>query len=206
AWNYAIQGSTRSTIKCALCEKTYHGGITRHKQHLVGGFKNVVQCPLCPVDVREKVKAFVEKKNVARTQMSYKASKSGPPRNPPYPPPPPPTHTQKKNSKKSLNSSSGSSTAQTVTKGPLNLYFSARQQEMGKGDSGSGLEAKKILRNHIISAFATWMSDAGLPFNCVNYKTFDKFIEAVGQYGPRMKPPSYHEVRVTHLKKSEEDR
>ncbi|XP_075073625.1 uncharacterized protein LOC107783682 isoform X1 [Nicotiana tabacum] len=45
------------------------------------------------------------------------------------------------------------------------------------------------------------MYDAGLPFNCVNYKTFDKFIEAVGQYGPGMKPPSYHEVRVTHLKK-----
>ncbi|XP_075105076.1 uncharacterized protein LOC142179247 [Nicotiana tabacum] len=45
------------------------------------------------------------------------------------------------------------------------------------------------------------MYDAGLPFNCINYKTFDKFIEAVGQYGPGMKPRSYHEVRVTHLKK-----
>ncbi|XP_075085470.1 uncharacterized protein LOC107761894 [Nicotiana tabacum] len=113
-------------------------------------------------------------------------------------PPPPP----KKTHKISSNSSSGSSTtARTVTKGPLNLYFSAKQQEKGKGEEGLGLEAKKILRDRAVSAFAAWMYDAGLPFNCVNYKTFDKFIEAVGQYGPGMKPPSYHEVRVTHLKK-----
>ncbi|OIT30989.1 hypothetical protein A4A49_59060, partial [Nicotiana attenuata] len=52
-----------------------------------------------------------------------------------------------------------------------------------------------------VSAFAAWIYDAGLPFNCVNYSTFDKFIEVVGQHGPGMKPPSYHEVRVTHLKK-----
>nr|XP_018630457.2 uncharacterized protein LOC104108482 [Nicotiana tomentosiformis] len=45
------------------------------------------------------------------------------------------------------------------------------------------------------------MYDAGLPFNCVNYKTFDKFIEAVRQYDPGMKSPSYHDVGVTHLKK-----
>ena len=45
------------------------------------------------------------------------------------------------------------------------------------------------------------MYDAGLPFNCVNHKSFDKFIEAVGQHGPEMKPPTFHEVRVTHLKK-----
>ncbi|OIT29621.1 hypothetical protein A4A49_58464, partial [Nicotiana attenuata] len=185
-----------------FCEKIYHGGITRHKQHLIGGFKNVVQCPLCPPEVREEVKAFVNKKNVTRTQMNFEASvnlideddemdedgEMGPP------PPPPKTH-------KISSSSSGSSTARTVTKGPLILYFSAKQQEQGKGEEGSRLDAQKILRDCAVSAFAAWMYDAGLPFNCVNYKTFDKFIEVVEQYGPGIKPPSYHEVRVTHLKK-----
>nr|XP_033508844.1 uncharacterized protein LOC104121638 [Nicotiana tomentosiformis] len=195
-WNYAIQGSSRSVIKCVFCEKTYHGGITRHKQHLIGEFKNVIQCPLCPPEVREEVKAFVDKKNVTRTQMNYEVSMNLIDEDGEMGPPPPKTH------KISSNSSSGSSTtARTVTKGPLNLYFSAKQQEKGKGDSGSGLEAKKILRDRAVSAFAAWMYDAWLPFNCVNYKTFDKFIKAVGQYGPGMKPPSYHEDRVTHLKK-----
>ncbi|XP_015159983.1 uncharacterized protein [Solanum tuberosum] len=45
------------------------------------------------------------------------------------------------------------------------------------------------------------MYDAGLPFNSVNHKSFDKFIETVGQHGPGMKPPTFHEVRVTHLTK-----
>ncbi|OIT36503.1 hypothetical protein A4A49_56288, partial [Nicotiana attenuata] len=175
-------------------KKIYHGGITRHKQHLICGFKNVIQCPLCPPEVREEVKAFVEKKNVARTQMNYetlmkmmkwmKKVKWDLP-------------THKINS----NTSSGSSTSRTMTKGPHNLYFSAKQQERGKGEEGSGLEAKKILRDRAVSAFASWMCDAGLPFNYVNYNSFDKFIKAVGQYGPGMKPLSYHEVRVTHLKK-----
>nr|XP_016454406.1 PREDICTED: uncharacterized protein LOC107778630 [Nicotiana tabacum] len=46
------------------------------------------------------------------------------------------------------------------------------------------------------------MYAAGLPFNCVNYiDTFAAFIEAVGQYGPGMKPPTYYEVSGPYLKK-----
>ncbi|KAF3682083.1 hypothetical protein FXO37_02537 [Capsicum annuum] len=41
----------------------------------------------------------------------------------------------------------------------------------------------------------------GLPFNCVNYDSFTNFIEAVGQHGPGMEPPTYHEVRVSQLNK-----
>ncbi|XP_070018249.1 uncharacterized protein [Nicotiana sylvestris] len=181
-------------LNVCFVKKIYYCGITRHDQHLIGGFKNVVQCPFCPPEVREEVKAFVDKKNEASVNLidegdeMDEGGEMGPP-------PPPQTHNI------SSNSSSGSSTTRAVTKGPLNLYFSAKHQEKRKGDSGSGLEAKKILRGRGVSAFAVWIYDAWLPFNCVNYKTFDKLIEAVGQYGPGMKLPSYHEVRVTHLKK-----
>ncbi|XP_015064737.2 uncharacterized protein LOC107009956 [Solanum pennellii] len=108
----------------------------------------------------------------------------------------PPSKTQK------ISSSGGSSTARSVTKGPLNLYFSQKSTQKGGLEKGGGIEeTKKILRERAVSAFAIWMYDAGLPFNCVNHKSFDKFIEAVGQHGPGMKPPTFHEVRVTHLKK-----
>ena len=87
-------------------------------------------------------------------------------------------------------------------KGPLNLYFSQKSTQKGGLEKGGGIEeTKKILRERAVSAFAIWMHDAGLPFNCVNHKSFDKFIEVVGQHGPGMKPPTFHEVRVTHLKK-----
>ena len=45
------------------------------------------------------------------------------------------------------------------------------------------------------------MYDVGIPLNAVNYDSFGPMIEAIGQYGPGMKPPSYHEVRVLLLKK-----
>ncbi|XP_015065814.1 uncharacterized protein LOC107011018 [Solanum pennellii] len=107
----------------------------------------------------------------------------------------PPSKTQK------ISSSGGSSTARSVTKGPLNLYFSQKSTQKGGFEKGEIDETKKILRERAVSAFAIWMYDAGLPFNCVNHKSFDKFFEAVGQHGPGMKPPTFHEVRVTHLKK-----
>ncbi|OIT05564.1 hypothetical protein A4A49_29924 [Nicotiana attenuata] len=56
-----------------------------------------------------------------------------------------------------------------------------------------------------VRAFARWVYDAGLPFNCVNYDTFGDFIEVVGQYGPGMKPPTYHEIRGPYLNKEVEE-
>ncbi|KAH0670639.1 hypothetical protein KY290_026070 [Solanum tuberosum] len=98
------------------------------------------------------------------------------------------------------SSGSGSSINSTI-KGPMNLYFSQKPNEKRKGGPIDLESSRKILRDRAVSAFARWMYDAGLPFNCVNYtESFGEFIEAVGQYGPGMKPPTYHEVRVPFLK------
>ena len=42
---------------------------------------------------------------------------------------------------------------------------------------------------------------ASIPFNVAHLDAFKWAIEAIGQYGPNMKPPSYHELRVPVLKK-----
>nr|XP_004238493.1 uncharacterized protein LOC101254199 [Solanum lycopersicum] len=203
-WNYGPQGATNDSGNCNFCGSTFNGGITRHKQHLVGGFKNVKQCTAFPPEIREEVRAYIQNKiaNNPNFQMrqpeefidvdyldqmdDYKEMM-------------PPSKTQKISS-----SSSGSalSIAWNVTKGPLNLYSSQKSTQKGGFEKGGGIdETKKILRKRAVSAFAIWMYDAGLPFNCVNHKSFDNFIEVVGQHGPRIKCPTFHEVRVTHLKK-----
>ncbi|KAG5121908.1 hypothetical protein GLYMA_14G145100v4 [Glycine max] len=41
----------------------------------------------------------------------------------------------------------------------------------------------------------------GIPFNVAKSKSFKLMIEAIGTYGPHLKPPSYHELRVPLLKK-----
>nr|XP_009781132.1 PREDICTED: uncharacterized protein LOC104230094 [Nicotiana sylvestris] len=64
-----------------------------------------------------------------------------------------------------------------------------------KGEDVDLESCRKSLRERVVDAFARWMYDAGLTFNCVNYTdSFSEFIEAVGQYGPGMKPPIYHET------------
>ena len=45
------------------------------------------------------------------------------------------------------------------------------------------------------------MYDAAIPFNAVNYASFQPMLEAIGQYGVGYKGPSFHDVRVTNLKK-----
>ncbi|XP_042383296.1 uncharacterized protein LOC121975615 [Zingiber officinale] len=51
-------------------------------------------------------------------------------------------------------------------------------------------------------AITEWMYDAAIPFNAVNYSSFKRMLDLVGQYGIGLKGPSYHEVRVPFLKKA----
>ncbi|RWR88532.1 hypothetical protein CKAN_01754700 [Cinnamomum micranthum f. kanehirae] len=60
---------------------------------------------------------------------------------------------------------------------------------------------RKELRERACQRFARWIYDARLPSNAINYDSFGPMIEAIGQYGPGMKPPNYHELRVPLLKK-----
>ncbi|PKU66593.1 hypothetical protein MA16_Dca006921 [Dendrobium catenatum] len=57
------------------------------------------------------------------------------------------------------------------------------------------------MRGRAIQVFSRWMYYAGIPFNAVKYDSFPAMVESLGQFGPGMKPLSYHEVRVTYLKK-----
>ena len=45
------------------------------------------------------------------------------------------------------------------------------------------------------------MYDVMIPFNAVNYASFQLMLEAIEQYGVGYKGSSFHDVRVTNLKK-----
>ncbi|XP_058005412.1 uncharacterized protein LOC110632845 [Hevea brasiliensis] len=77
-----------------------------------------------------------------------------------------------------LRGSKGNSKVQKKarTKGPIDLYFAKSA-------------AKDIAR---------WMHDAAIPFNAVNYPSFQVMVE-FGQFGIGIKAPSFHEVRVPLL-------
>ncbi|RVW65946.1 hypothetical protein CK203_007238 [Vitis vinifera] len=60
---------------------------------------------------------------------------------------------------------------------------------------------KKEARERACTLITRWMYEAAIPFNAVTYPSFQPMIEAIGQYGVGMKGPTFHEVRVTNLKK-----
>lgn len=74
----------------------------------------------------------------------------------------------------------------------MDIYMKPHPEEEGiqtRIDENDG--ARKELRRRACKAFARWMYDACIPFNAVNCERFDVAIEAIGQYGPGMKPPFF---------------
>ncbi|XP_075086058.1 uncharacterized protein LOC142168802 [Nicotiana tabacum] len=205
AWAYSerVCETNKMAIRCLFCDKISNGGIYRQKAHLIGGDPNVASCPKVPSHVKEDLKAFLHKKRELKTQLIHEQelynlddddeteegddASSLPPKS------------QKRGRMQPMSSSCGST---GKTKGPMDCYFSQKSGDK-EGKSGNPqIDAKAILRDRVVTMFARWMYDASLPFNCVNYTdTFSAFIQAIGQYGPGMKPPTYHEVRGPYLKK-----
>jgi hypothetical protein len=44
-YTYYVEAGKRELIQCALCPKQIKGGIKRLKQHLAGGYGDIVKCP-----------------------------------------------------------------------------------------------------------------------------------------------------------------
>ena len=51
---------------------------------------------------------------------------------------------------------------------------------------------------------ARWVYEAGIPFHAIDNESFQRFVEAVGQFGPGYQPPSQYELREPLLKKEVE--
>ena len=60
---------------------------------------------------------------------------------------------------------------------------------------------KKEARERVCMLITRWMYEAAIPFKAITYPSFQPMIKAIGQYGVGMKGPTFHEVRVTNLKK-----
>lgn len=56
-WKYAWcpTPTEKNTVQCLLCAKIYRGGIKRQKEHLIGGFPDVVKCPKTTAAIRDEM-------------------------------------------------------------------------------------------------------------------------------------------------------
>ncbi|RVW19008.1 hypothetical protein CK203_095024 [Vitis vinifera] len=217
-WKYGrlVNEKDLNTIICIFCEKVTKGGIYRHKQHLVGGYRNAKKFRKCPEHVREEMEEYMSSKKNQKEQMNMGSEyvnedlfgledeDIGEEIN---------SRTNVTNIS-SGGSNRGGSSGRTFSskkprqKGPMDHFFTpnaemvVQNQRSGKMNQTTINDAyKKEARERACTLITRWMYEAAIPFNAVTYPSFQPMIEAIGQYGVGMKGPTFHEVRVTNLKK-----
>ncbi|XP_057984783.1 uncharacterized protein LOC110670460 [Hevea brasiliensis] len=201
AWKYVhlVNPNNRNDVACNFCSKVTKGGIFRAKQHLVGGFRNATMCKKCPTHVREELQEYMQQKASAKTLDKLPDYQDveilG-------------DNEDEDDVGTILRGSKGNSKVQKKarTKGPIDLYFAKSAAKAVQDRKNSKLKqttineaCKKELRKKACKDIAQWMYDAAIPFNAVNYPSFQVMVESIGQFGIGMKAPSFHEVRVPLL-------
>ncbi|XP_042019102.1 uncharacterized protein LOC121766940 [Salvia splendens] len=193
---------TRYLLACNFCSKNITSGVRRVKEHLVGGFKNVTACSKCPSHVRDEIIEFMKKKEDAKLDQDL------------------PSASQGRQDFEDLTFGDdeeddvGNTTIKSKkprTKSALDVYYDrvpakgVQVQKLSKGKQQTINDVqRKELRDKACTKLAKWFYEAGIPFNAAKHESFKIAIESVGQYGPGVKPPSYHELRVPLLKKEVE--
>ncbi|KAL6527150.1 hypothetical protein OROGR_016240 [Orobanche gracilis] len=52
---------------------------------------------------------------------------------------------------------------------------------------------------------ANFFYENGIPFNVAHSRSYEIMIESIGQFGPGLKPPTYHDLRVPLLEKAKKE-
>ncbi|XP_065865608.1 uncharacterized protein [Euphorbia lathyris] len=178
-------------------------GICRAKYHIAGGNTSVQVCKKCPPHVKEEIVNYIASKKAARKlvedvditnldsfgddeteldDLGESGSRGG---------------------KKSL--SKFHIPKKPRVKGPMDVFFKQDAEKVVKDrklrQTTINEACKKELREKACADIARWFFDAAIPFNAVNYPSFDVMVESIGQYGVGLKPPTMYEVRVPLLNK-----
>ncbi|XP_052203350.1 uncharacterized protein LOC127808780 [Diospyros lotus] len=204
-WKYChLQDpNNKHNVVCNFCGKVTKGGVYRAKQHIVGGFRNTTKCNQCPAHVHEEIKEYMLRKSKgnARTNIheidAFDEDDVD--------------DTEVQSHGKRASSSQNSNqitTKRAKQRAFVDLHFTPNLEKVvqdkreGKMKQAAISETcKKELRDKAYREIAKWFYDAGISFNAAKLESFSLAVEAIGQYGPGMKPPSYDELRGPLLRK-----
>ncbi|KAD3067130.1 hypothetical protein E3N88_35010 [Mikania micrantha] len=150
----------RNNITCNFCGKVCKAGISRLKQNLVGGFKDVSDFPKCPSHVREEMKTYMKAKEMSKVENVLKSTIQ--------------LDDYDLDGDKDCEEIDVSNVAQRKkarVKGPMDMFFS----QVRKETSGSGRQqtinevCNKELREKACRDVTRWFYDAGIPFNAATF-------------------------------------
>ncbi|CAH1447076.1 unnamed protein product [Lactuca virosa] len=196
----------RNNFTCNFCSKVTKGGASRMKEHLAGGFTNVLACQKCPDHIRKEARDYMKQKQqmkesiqmVSRMQDfdDYHGDEEE-------------EDCVEVTGKRGEGSSKQPPRKKPKQKRPIDMFFTPKLEDALKGrkDGKGGKQqtindvCRKELRAKACREIAKWFYDAAIPFNVATYDSFHIMVEAIGQFGPGMNPPSMYELRVPLLKK-----
>nr|CAN67667.1 hypothetical protein VITISV_041109 [Vitis vinifera] len=183
-WKYGrlVNEKDLNTIICIFCDKVTKGGIYRHKQHLVGGYRNAKKCRKCPEHVREEMEEYMSSKKNQKEQMNMGSEYVN----------------------EDLFGLEDEDIGEEINSGTNVTNISSGGSNRG-GSGGRTFSSKKTKTKRKQEKELARLSQDGcmrLLFHLMqSHPSFQPMIEAIGQYGVGMKGPTFHEVRVTNLKK-----
>ncbi|XP_024969119.1 uncharacterized protein LOC112508665 [Cynara cardunculus var. scolymus] len=64
----------RNNFTCHFCGKVVKGGVYHFKWHFIRGLSAVTSCPNCPEHVKEEIKSYMQKKEVAKVENLMNSS------------------------------------------------------------------------------------------------------------------------------------
>ncbi|RLN13241.1 hypothetical protein C2845_PM09G18680 [Panicum miliaceum] len=211
-WKYGFWPTigNRDVVQCCLCDRRITGGITRLKEHLVGGFGDVQKCVKTTTTIAREMQDAMKKKKrplvlddeegednvIVLTEESQDVARRIVH---------PSSGTTAKRKQSTLKFSepkepSTKSVGSMLRKTPTEVV----EERHSKGSSQVSIQASirtKEEREAVNLEWTRFFYECGIPFNAANSRQFEIAIEATAQYGSGYRPLTYHELREPLLEK-----
>lgn len=188
--------NNKNSIYCKLCRKTFSGGITRAKEHLMHKKGNVTSCPEVTAEIMKQINDYVtnfhkkkyEKKRVISLVEGHERfldrevseeeeelqilGDEG---------------VKGRSSMTRTTSGSGKKRkTASLQRGPMDAMFPPNHDKMKQTQIEHRNPFKEKEKQEAWRAIAEWAFEVGLPFNAVRAPSFQTMIYAIGKYGPGM--------------------
>ncbi|XP_010485158.1 PREDICTED: uncharacterized protein LOC104763492 [Camelina sativa] len=195
AWEYGMLSDSKNLdkVKCKLCGKEFLGGAYRIKEHIAKIPGNVSACPRSSKDDQEKCKNAIEeakkkkKKKVTlddELRQTVNVHGSG--------------DMDDVIELEEMGSRKMQRTLGPMDKFATNINPESRPLPTRQQNINDALWKEKLQK--VQQYIARWVYASGVPFNTIANDEFKLMAEAIRQFGPRVTPPSQHQLREPLLK------
>ncbi|KAK9116648.1 hypothetical protein Sjap_015595 [Stephania japonica] len=188
-WDHCtmVEPPNKTYLKCNYCGEKFHGGVYRMKHHLARTRKDAKLCSKVPDNVTALFdKMLKDKENEKAKQNDEMFDLGGNDEdnfidvNAPRPP--------------KRDHVGGGSVGNRG--GNIDKIFSKKANQTTLNEHWKKEEREKAIRK-----IARFFYCNNIAFNVANDFFFKDMVQCLTKFGPRFKPPSYHELRVPLLKK-----